>query len=229
MTREELLQALDAGGFDALIGAVETAEVDFKRSPYRTAEPPEAFELAKDVSAMANAPDGGLLVIGFQTQSTEESGLDTVESVHPFARDMFSRDQWLSKVYELVFPTVVGLDAQFKPSQGEGNRGVAVITVPPQAEESRYFLVAKAFVNEDGAPGWMVGISVRSVDRNRPLGISEIHALVGRSLHLGNDLDEVKALVTELHAKMGTAQVPEAPADVLEERVRRAIEQLGNG
>ena len=35
MTREELLHQLEVGDFDAIRGAVETAEIDFKRSPYR--------------------------------------------------------------------------------------------------------------------------------------------------------------------------------------------------
>jgi hypothetical protein len=222
------LALLDAGDFEAVIGAAETAQIDFKRSPYRTDEPAEAFELAKDVTALANTETGGLLVIGFQTRSREESGLDTVETVHIFARSMFNRDQWLSKVHQLVYPTVVGLDAHFKPSRDDARRGVAVIVVPGQPPDARYFLVAKDFVSEDGAPGWMVGLSVRSADRNRPLGISEIHALVSRSLHLGSDFDEVKALVMDLHAaNIVGAPAPAAPSDSLGDRVSRAIDEIG--
>jgi predicted HTH transcriptional regulator len=226
--RDELLEALDTGQFDSLIGEVESAEVDFKRSPYRVAEEAEAFELGKDVSALANSPAGGVLIIGFQTRAPEESGFDTVESVHVFPREMFSRDQWLARAERLVYPSVVGLDAAFKPSQNHPERGVAVITVPAQPEESRYFLVAKEFVSADGAPGWMIGLTVRSADRNRPLGIAEIHMLISRSLHFGADVAEVKALVAELHAaSLGGAAAASAPADALGERIDRAIGDLG--
>jgi hypothetical protein len=52
METHEILERLDAGDFDALIGEPETAEVDFKRDPYRVDDDPgQAFELAKDVSA----------------------------------------------------------------------------------------------------------------------------------------------------------------------------------
>ena len=129
-------------------------------------------------------------MIGFQTRSGWESGLDTVNSVHIFARSMFNRDQWLDKVHQLAYPTVVGLDAHFKPSRHDVDCGVAMIAIPPQPPETRYFLVAKQFTSEDGAPGWMIGLSIRSADRNRRLGISEIHSLVSRSLHLGSDLNE---------------------------------------
>jgi hypothetical protein len=227
MTKEDVLRFLDAGDFDALIGAVETAEVDFKRSPYRLNEASEAFELAKDVTALANTETGGILVVGFQTRSPEESGLDTVETVHPFARSLFDRDQWLAKVHQLAYPTVVGLDAVFKPSADDPDRGVAVIVVPAQAAESRYFVVAKQFVSDDGAPGWMIGLSVRSGDRNRLLSIGEIHALLSRSLHLGTDVAELKVLVRDLHQANAVGIRPrDVPADALADRINRAIDEM---
>jgi hypothetical protein len=227
VTKEEVLQLLDAADFDALVGAVETAEVDFKRSPYRVNEASEAFELAKDVTALANTEMGGILVVGFQTRSPEESGLDTVETVHVFARALFNREQWLAKVHQLAYPTVVGLDALFKPSADDPDRGVAVIVVPAQAPESRYFVVAKQFVGEESAPGWLIGLSVRSGDRNRPLSIGEIHALVSRSLHLGTDVAEMKVLVRDLHEANAAGAGPrEVPADALTDRINRAIDEM---
>jgi predicted HTH transcriptional regulator len=225
--RDELLQFIESGAFEDVVGAVETADVDFKRSPYRAEDDPaEAFELAKDVTALANTTTGGLLVIGFQTTAREESGLDTVESVHAFPREMFNRDQWLKKVHQLAYPTVLGLDAQFKPSAQDSDRGVVVILVPPQPADSRYFLVSKEFVSADGAPGWMIGLSVRSADRNRPLSIQEIHALVSRSLNLGADVDELKALVKELHMGASGAPTSTTPANSIDDRVRRAISEM---
>lgn len=110
--------------------------------------------------------------------------MDTVVSVHVFPREMFDREKWIGKVHELDYPTVVGLDARFIASRDNADRGAAVITVPQQTESERYFLVSKEFVAEDGAPGWLIGISVRSADRNRPLGIGEIHRLISQSLNL---------------------------------------------
>lgn len=228
MQPAELIALLDTGDFGAVVGAAESGEIEFKRSPYRTDAPAEAFELAKDVTALANAPTGGLLVIGFQTVPKEESGLDTVESVHPFPRALFNREQWLAKVHQLAYPTVVGLDAIFKPSADDDDRGVAVIVVPPQPDDARYFLVAKEFTSDDGAPGWVVGLSVRSADRNRPLGISEIHSMLSRSLHLGTDLSEVKALVRDMHANAGRPTTAPVPADLADERVRRALDGWGD-
>jgi hypothetical protein len=220
----ELIALLDAADFDAVIGTAESGEIDFKRSPYRTATDAEAFELAKDVTALANVPTGGLLVIGFQTVPREESGLDTVESVHVFPRDLFNREQWLGKVHQLAYPTVVGLDAIFKPSRDDNERGVALIVVPPQSDDARYFLVAKEFISDEGAPGWAVGLSVRSADRNRPLSVGEIHSLLSRSLHLGTDLSEVKALVRDMHANVERPAELPVPADLTADRLRQALD-----
>jgi hypothetical protein len=184
--------------------------------------------LAKDVTALANAPAGGVLVVGFQTTAREESGLDTVESVHLFPRAMFDRERWMDKVHQLAYPTVVGLDAVFKPSRQHPDRGVALLVVPAQLDEARYFVVAKTFLSEDGAPGWLIGLSVRSADRNRPLGIAEIHALLSRALNIGTDVGEIKALVKDLRAEGHDAavRVP-APVDALDARTQRALNAMG--
>jgi hypothetical protein len=157
MEQQELLALLDAGHFDAIIGTAETGEIDFKRDPYRVGEPQGAFELAKDVAALANSATGGLLVVGFKARKLEGSDRETVETVHVFSRDMFDRDAWLDKAHQRIYPTVVGLDALFKASLEDPDRGAAVVVIPQQAAESRYFLVAKEFVSDDGAPGWLVG------------------------------------------------------------------------
>ncbi len=102
-----------------------------------------------------------------------------------------------------------------------------MIVVPAQAAESRYFVVAKQFVSDDGAPGWMIGLSVRSGDRNRPLSIGEIHALLSRSLHLGTDVAELKVLVRDLHQGNAVGIRPrDVPADALADRINRAIDEM---
>jgi hypothetical protein len=54
MTRDQALAILANGDFDQLIGAPESLEVEFKSEPYVEQES-QKFELAKDVSALANA------------------------------------------------------------------------------------------------------------------------------------------------------------------------------
>lgn len=230
MDRQELLQRLDDGDFDALMGEAESAEIDFKRDPYRLDEPAQAFEFAKDVTALANIEPGGLLVVGFSAPKLEGADVEVVESVHIFDRAMFNRDAWLDKAQQLIYPTVVGLDAGFKPSNNNADRGVVVITVPPQRAESRYFLVAKEFTSDDGAPGWMIGVSVRSADRNRSLGVEEVHALVSRGTSTGAQFDELRTLVTEIHSTVIPQHVAadaDAATNVIQKRIDRALQAWG--
>ena len=58
MTRDEILAVLEDGAFERLKGSPENLEVEFKREPYRLDQENQKFELAKDVSALANAAGG---------------------------------------------------------------------------------------------------------------------------------------------------------------------------
>jgi len=73
MTFEAIKVILDTRQFDQLIGREEDAWFEAKqRSPYDLTPPTGRYELAKDVSAFANA-DGGLLVVGLTTTRVAET------------------------------------------------------------------------------------------------------------------------------------------------------------
>ena len=63
---DDIIRFLQDGQFDALIGRAEDAFLEFKGSPYQLAVNEQRQELAKDVSALANA-NGGIILIGFRT------------------------------------------------------------------------------------------------------------------------------------------------------------------
>ena len=71
MTRDEALAVLAGGDFEQFIGVPEGLEVEFKAEPYQIEHDSQRFELAKDVSALANAV-GGVIVIGARTARDDE-------------------------------------------------------------------------------------------------------------------------------------------------------------
>jgi len=75
MTRDEILAVLEDGAFERLKGSPENLEVEFKREPYRLDQENQKFELAKDVSALANAA-GGIIVIGVRTRADDQAAVD---------------------------------------------------------------------------------------------------------------------------------------------------------
>jgi hypothetical protein len=229
MTPEEIIAILDDGDFEPLVGVAEDDSLEFKASPYRLDEGRQGFELAKDVSSLANAAKGGLLVIGFETERDEATATDRVARSSPFARELLNEAQYIDKIRQLIHPLVVGVRVEFKRSSENADRGVAVILVPAQADDQKYFLVAKPVEGPEGAPGWLIGVAVRSFDRNRPLGVEEIHALVSGGRNIGPRLDGLIATVGEIDERTRTDAEREAapiPADQVRDRVARRIEEL---
>ena len=64
---------------ELLIGQPEAEWFEAKQAPYGLGENLEEIELAKDVAALANRPEGGLLVIGLVT--AKQGGRDVVKRV----------------------------------------------------------------------------------------------------------------------------------------------------
>ena len=79
MTVEEILRALESGNFESLIGLVENAETEAKGAPYQLSlGDAQKHELAKDVSALANA-DGGIILLGFRTAKDDLNPVEKIE------------------------------------------------------------------------------------------------------------------------------------------------------
>jgi hypothetical protein len=227
MTPEEIIAILDDGDFEPLVGVAEDDSLEFKASPYRLDEGRQGFELAKDVSSLANAAKGGLLVIGFETERDEATATDRVARSSPFARELLNEAQYIDKIRQLIHPLVVGARVEFKRSSENADRGVAVILVPAQTTRSTFSL--RSLLGPEGAPGWLIGVAVRSFDRNRPLGVEEIHALVSGGRNIGPRLDGLIATVGEIDERTRTDAEREAapiPADQVRDRVARRIEEL---
>jgi hypothetical protein len=79
LTPGEILAALTAGTFAALLGTSEDDAVECKAAPYRTGDERECIELAKDISGLANA-NGGLILIGARTQRAQDSREDVIRA-----------------------------------------------------------------------------------------------------------------------------------------------------
>jgi predicted HTH transcriptional regulator len=78
MSFESIKAILDGGQFSALIGLDEDTSLEAKRgNSYDFATPTGRYELAKDVSAFANA-EGGILLIGLTTVVPADAKTDRI-------------------------------------------------------------------------------------------------------------------------------------------------------
>ena len=80
--------ALRANEMTELIGLAECAWLDVKKGDYELDTPAGAEELVKDVAALANAPSGGFLVVGFST--IKEHGEEIIAAHRPVPRLLMS-------------------------------------------------------------------------------------------------------------------------------------------
>jgi Schlafen, AlbA_2 len=227
VTRDEILVILDSGNFAALIGVREDLEVEFKRQPYQLDSDGEKFELAKDVAAMANAV-GGVIVIGVQTERREESPLDQAVRIRSFERARVDPDRYVSTATDRIYPRIRNLRVEFRPTADDGERGLVMIDVPPQPESDKLFLVQRPIDEGTAAPGWLVGIAVRSVGRVDERRPGEIHGLINRGFTVSPRLEELLGEVGTIRELIDDRAQPvvETPADRLDETIADWLEHL---
>ncbi len=183
------------GKVDVLVGSKESSWLEAKSRGYDLTGPAGKVELAQDVARFANAEGGGLLVIGLRTRR-RLSG-DTISSVTPIELGKLNPRRYRAVIDRRVVPPVEGLEVEAIAT--EPGRGLMLITVPPQPEELKPFLVYGAIV-ADRVEGMFISIVRRRGEDSIPVTAAAIHSMLaaGRALmrkqpppsHLPNVEDE---------------------------------------
>lgn len=126
-----------------LVGLREGVWLDAKSSPYRLDVEAQKYELARDVSAFANA-QGGMLVIP-ATTSLGRNG-EVIESVSAMDLELIDVRQTRAVLADWVYPAIVGLEVEtYETSPG---RGQLMIHVPPQPSENWPYVITAAALGE---------------------------------------------------------------------------------
>lgn len=172
LTAGTTLDLLRARRWSLLHGQSENDWLDAKIDPYNTKEPNWRYELAKDVAAFANAPDGGLIVIGMSARDVGDG--DVITGHREIDLRRLKRQTYRSAVAQLVYPRVQGFAVERIEGETRGH-GVVVLVIPPQPESSRPFLV-QGFVQNGDVLGAHVLLLVRREDDTALLDASALHA-----------------------------------------------------
>lgn len=213
----ELLLALERGDFAAILGTNESVEIDMKDSPYLLESPRQKWELAKDVAALANAR-GGVIVVGFRTERPAHVLVDTVTEHRPVNKTLVNWDSYAGTIAQWIHPPPRGITSRWFPSDAGQERGVFTISIPPQDEAAKHFVV-REINREDGSFPGAIGVPIRDGDRVVWLRPEGVQALLREALWLRQ------------HGMVGqtTTEADRLGAD--EHRVRQrceAIQQLAN-
>jgi hypothetical protein len=124
---------LDNRQFDLLIGQEEDTWFEAKgRNPYDFTTLAGRYELAKDVSAFANA-DGGILVVGLATAPLADVQKERVTAHDLCTQAEFDVAQYQGLIKDCVYPRIRDLSIQWLSVNAEATQGLGVIEIPAQS------------------------------------------------------------------------------------------------
>jgi Putative DNA-binding domain len=170
LTPESVFDLIAAQRPELLLGQPESDWLEVKGKPYHLKNELEALELAKDVSAFANAPAGGLLVVGFSRKKVD--GQDHLKGVVPQPVHAIDPRKHRQALERLILPPLEGL--QIEAVEIEEDKGLLMIRVPPQATALQPFLVTGAVV-EGKVLGSHFALYVRRGEHCEPATPAAIH------------------------------------------------------
>jgi hypothetical protein len=205
----EARQALRRGAPAELVGLRECVWLDVKSGPYRLTSPEGKEELVKDVAAFANAPTGGLLLVGYQTDVRD--GEEIVSGVGPIPRALVDLDQHRKLIRSRVMPPPRDLDLSWIDCGEE--RGILVIDIPRQPSSMLPFVVPGPS-GKDKASEYSLAVPVREADATHWLPQPEIRRLLalGWAASDGPSDEVLSALVAKAVSAANSATEPTRPS-----------------
>lgn len=176
LPRSAALDLLCAGRWDLFKGQPESDWLEAKGEPYDHLEPKIGdswrFELAKDVASFANAPEGGMIVLGMVTKDRGDG--DVIQGHKEFDLKRVKASTYRRYIAQLVYPRIKGFEVRRIRGKNQGS-GLVVLVVPPQPDTSRPFLV-QGVISGRKALGAHILLPERREDDTALLGAEAIHA-----------------------------------------------------
>jgi hypothetical protein len=187
LTAPEIQEIVRSSTPERLLGARETEQVDFKRVPYRLEEDRQKFELAKDVSALANA-SGGVLVLGVQTEKSDVHSWDAASALTPFPRALLDEPRIRATIGAWVYPSLDGITVEVVPRGADAV--LATIGVAAQPTSAGPFVVIRTIDERERASAVQFAVYKRRGDESRALSAQELQAILRDGMVLRRILDE---------------------------------------
>jgi hypothetical protein len=194
---EAVLEILRSGKFEEITGTIEDGQIEFKGTPYQLGTDIQKCELAKDVSALANA-NGGLILIGFRTSKDENVAVEYVDVCRPFDLALFDADQYRKILDDWISPPVSSVDIVYYPSISEVSKGVAAISVSAAASLGKPYLVNRTVEVDGKVRGTQFGYYERVQDRVPAISAETLRSYVKdgmRFAEITQRLDTIEAFL----------------------------------
>ena len=228
-TRDFISEVLTHGQLSVLIKRDEDLWFEAKENHEFDlgGNPRHRIQLSKDVSALANA-EGGFLLIGLKTVRVAEEQTDRVTELDLLPQAEFDADQFHGVITETVHPKIRGLEVRWIESAETEGLGVGCIMIPPQDPDDQPFLMKRVLEHDIELRQVVFGIARRVGSRNQPRTIEELHRAVQQGkASVPDRLTRLEKQLGEIHRRLvqgGTAeQQPSPPA---EERLRDRLNRV---
>jgi hypothetical protein len=232
LSSQEVLAMLSSGSFKGFIGVVENDHFECKRTPYRLQTDHEKQELAKDVSAFANA-GGGVLVIGLATEVSPVHMGDEVTAIRVFDRALVSVDQYHDILRSWIYPQISDLYIGWYATVANPKRGLVAITIPQKSTTNGPYILTR-FVESSGKTSEIVfGYVKRRRSGVEPTNAQRLQTLLRDGLRFADihgALQGLQATVGELLNAQGRVRAEGRAKDIegnLRARVGEAHQDVG--
>ena len=219
-TPKEVLEKLEAGEFAALIGLIESAWLDAKETPYILDAQKQKLELAKDVTAMANA-GGGIIVIGFDCEKQPTTAGERIIEVKPFSLTLVDSGKHSQILANLVHPPPHGITVRVFES--EDGKGIGAIVVDAATLTEKPYIVSKMLDEEGGNIGSYFGYFQRKGDKTPPISIASIQQQLSAGMQWSSIDQRLQAIEAALAVwGKSPANRPAITAAIRKERLTTA-------
>ncbi|MCG3112053.1 MAG: ATP-binding protein [Candidatus Manganitrophus sp. SB1] len=202
LSLNEIRSLLDSGDFNKFIGTVEDAQLECKDAPYQIGQDHQKQEFAKDISGLANA-DGGFVLLGVKTERHPTHLGDEITTVNPFIQSLVNQDQYHKILQSWIYPPLQQVDIRWFPSGADKEKGVVAIHVPSQASTRRPFLITRTIDSRGKQIEIVFGYVERRRDNIPPTSVQELHSLIRDGLRfdsLDKKYNEIQETLQQLMA-----------------------------
>ncbi|MER6082960.1 hypothetical protein [Streptomyces sp. NPDC001833] len=178
LTRETAVSLLRAEKGDLLVGQPEGPWLDVKVDHYDLSERSGKISLAQAVARFANAEHGGVIVVGMKAKKVPSG--EIIKAVQPVPLDARMQRKYEMAIEQHLYPPPDYLNIEMVP---HGKGMLVVLSLPPQPEELKPFLVHGAIV-DGSVEGAFISIVRRRGEASIPITAASIHATMaaGRAL-----------------------------------------------
>jgi len=225
----EVDRILKSGEFDGFIGVLEGEQLEFKSAPYLLDQDAPKMELAKDVSALANA-SGGIIVIGVQTERNPTVQGDEARRIGRFEEELIDRDRYQKVIADWVYPPIPGLKVAWHPSSAQPKKGLVSILVPSEATAEQPYIVVRIVEATGKISGSVVGYFARTGPAVSPISAPYMRDRLKDGLRfsdLSGQLQDIQVALANL-ASPRQKPMPTASIDI-ENRVLKGRNSVGLG